>query len=96
MLPLCVQVVDPSPYPGMQLFPQSGCVPVGGAAEMQVVLHPRAVDRFDVRVAVEVREGRRTGVRIAGAIEHPTVAIDKVSSHIYSYSAVLVSGTYMM
>lgn len=63
---------------------------------MQVVLHPRAVDRFDVRVAVEVREGRRTGVRIAGAIEHPTVAIDKVSSHIYSYSAVLVSGTYMM
>ena len=80
---LCVlQVVDPSPYPGMQLFPQSGCVPVGGAAELQVVLHPLAVDRFDVRVAVEVREGRRTGVRIAGAVEHPTVAIDKVCSHV--------------
>ena len=55
---------------------------MGGAAELQVVLHPQAVDRFDVKVAVEVREGRRTGVRIAGAVEPPTVAIDKVSSYI--------------
>lgn len=89
MYPLCLQVADPSPYAGMQLFPRSGCVPVGGAAELLVVLHPKSVDRFDVRVGVELRGGKKVGIRMAGAVEHPVIAIDKVGSMTCYYSTMV-------
>ena len=76
----------------MQLFPRSGCVPVGGAADLQVVLHPKSADRFDVRVGVELRSGRRVGVRMTGAVEHPTIAIDKVGGTACCLSVEVIIG----
>ena len=72
-------MVNPTPYPGLRVYPESGCVPVGGATDLILHLHPQAVDKFDTQLAVQVREGRRLRLKLVGAVEEPIVGIDRVS-----------------
>ena len=73
------QVVEPKPYPGLRVSPESGCVPVGGTTPISLHLHPTAVDTFDSELAVKVREGRTLRLKLAGVVEKPIVGIDRVS-----------------
>ncbi|XP_052808119.1 cilia- and flagella-associated protein 47-like isoform X2 [Mya arenaria] len=70
------QVNDPNPFPGLQVSPLHGVVPVGGNAELQVKLSPDAILKFDTRVQVAIKGGRNIELRMGGTVEPPTVDID--------------------
>ena len=74
-----MQVSDPAPYPGMNVYPQSGCVPVGGATKLTIAFHPKLAEKFDALMSVQFREGRSLFLRLAGTVEEPLVSIDKVT-----------------
>ena len=74
-----MQVSDPAPYPGMKVYPKSGCVPVGGATELTIAFHPELAKKFDALMSVHFREGRSLFLRLAGTVEEPLVSIDKVT-----------------
>lgn len=73
------QVVNPEPCPGLRVHPESGCVPVGGASDLKLHLHPNSTTVFDTELVVHVRGGRKLALKVVGAAEEPTVTIDKVS-----------------
>ncbi|XP_052240686.1 cilia- and flagella-associated protein 47-like isoform X3 [Dreissena polymorpha] len=70
------QVNDPNPFPGLQVSPIHGVVPVGGNAELQVKLTPDAILKFDTRVQVAIKGGKNLELRMGGTVEPPTVDID--------------------
>ncbi|XP_053397416.1 cilia- and flagella-associated protein 47-like isoform X4 [Mercenaria mercenaria] len=70
------QVNDPNPFPGLQVSPLHGVVPVGGHAELQVKLTPDAILKFDTRVQVAIKGGKNLELRMGGTVEPPTVDID--------------------
>ena len=76
---VCVQVADTQAPVGLKVFPESGCVPVGGATELRLVVHPETVGHFEGRVCVRLREGRPLSLKLAGTVEQPCVSIDQVS-----------------
>ena len=79
---LIPQVKNPEPCPGLRVSPTSGCVPVGGASDLQLHLHPDSVAVFDTELEVLVRGGRSLTLKVVGAVEEPTVTIDKVKGHV--------------
>lgn len=70
--------MDPTPYPGMEVYPKGGCVPVGGTTELKLMFHPESVDKFDAKLSVHFWEGKTLTLKLAGAVEKPMVCIDKV------------------
>ncbi|KAL4233464.1 hypothetical protein ACF0H5_008145 [Mactra antiquata] len=70
------QVNDPNPFPGLQVNPLHGVVPVGGHAELQVKLTPDAILKFDTRVQVAIKGGKNLELRMGGTVEPPSVDID--------------------
>ena len=60
------------------MFPDSGSVAIGGAANLKVLVCPETVGVFDIRVCVSLREGKTLSFRLAGTVEQPTVSIDQV------------------
>ena len=76
---VCEQVADTQAPVGLKVFPESGCVPVGGATELRLVVHPETVGHFEGRVCVRLREGRPLSLKLAGTVEQPCVSIDQVS-----------------
>ena len=75
---LVLQVNDPNPFPGLQVSPLHGVVPVGGYAELQVKLTPDAIIKFDTRVQVSVKGAKNLELRMGGTVEPPSVDIDLV------------------
>ena len=63
----------------MMVHPKSGCVPVGGACDLKLHLHPVSVTLFDTELVVMVRGGRKLKLKLVGAAEKPKVTIDRVS-----------------
>ena len=63
------------------MSPTSGCVPVGGASDLQLHLHPDNAAVFDTELEVAIRGGRSLTLKVVGAAEEPTVTIDKVRGH---------------
>ncbi|XP_034145586.1 cilia- and flagella-associated protein 47 [Esox lucius] len=70
------QVLDVYPLPGMTVTPTAGVVPVGGQAEIQVHLNPRAVMKFDTRVEIALRNMKSLELRVGGSVEPPLVDIN--------------------
>ena len=73
--------MNPEPCPGLRVHPESGCVPVGGASDLKLHLHPHSTSIFDTEVAVRIRGGRKLTLKIVGAAEEPTVTIDRVRTN---------------
>ena len=71
-------MVDPSPHPGLRVYPESGVVPAGGTAPLNLLLCPEAVGGIDSRVGVALREGKTLSVRLAGMVEQPVLCVDQV------------------
>lgn len=71
---------DPNPFPGLQVSPLHGVVPVGGSAELQVKLMPDAMLKFDTRVQVAIKGSKCLELRMGGTVEPPSVDIDLVST----------------
>ena len=63
------------------MHPESGCVPVGGASDLKLHLHPNSTSIFDTEVLVRIRGGRKLTLKIVGAAEEPTVTIDRVRTN---------------
>lgn len=80
LVQIWTQIRDPSPHSGMNVYCESSCVPVGGAVELKVVLRPEIAGQFDVKLYIDLKEGKCTSFRIAGSVEHPSVSISKVQS----------------
>lgn len=74
------QIRDPTPHSGMNVYCESNCVPVGGAVELKVVLKPEHTGHFDVKLYIDLKEGKCISFRIAGIVEHPSVSVSKVQS----------------
>ncbi|XP_071134806.1 cilia- and flagella-associated protein 47-like isoform X3 [Mytilus edulis] len=70
------QVIDSNPFPGLTVSPVHGVVPVGGFAELKVMLTPQAMVKFDTRVQVAIKQGKTLELRMGGTVEPPTVDID--------------------
>ena len=75
---------DPNPFPGLQVNPLHGIVPVGGHAELQVKLTPDAILKFDTRVQVAIKGAKNLELRMGGTVEPPAVDIDLVSIKVKS------------
>jgi len=73
-----LQVIDSNPFPGLTVTPVHGVVPVGGFAELKVMLTPQAMVKFDTRVQVAIKGGKTLELRMGGTVEPPTVDIDLV------------------
>ena len=54
---------------------------MGGASDLQLHLHPDNVAVFDTELEVVIRGGRSLTLKVVGAVEEPTVTIDKVRGH---------------
>ena len=78
-----LQILSPSPLPGLVLSPVCGVVPVGGVTLISATLTPNAVMKFDSQVNIAVRNGKSVEIRVSGSVEPPLVDIDLV------YAAVL-------
>ena len=74
------QIRDPSPHSGMNVYCESRCVPVGGAVELKVALKPEIAGQFDVKLYIDLKEGKCISFRIAGNVEHPSVTVNKVQN----------------
>lgn len=72
------KVADATPYPGMQVHPACGCVPVGGVVGLTVIFKPQKVGAFDVKLGILLQEGKGLSLRVAGSVEQPIVTIDQV------------------
>ena len=70
---------DSNPFPGLQISPLHGVVPVGGYAELQAKLTPDSILKFDTRVQVSVKGCKNMELRMGGTVEPPLVDIDLVS-----------------
>ena len=79
MYTLVLKVINPEPCAGLKVHPKSGCVPVGGASDLQLHLHPESEALFDTELVVAVRGGKRLSLKLVGAAEEPRVTIDRVS-----------------
>ena len=71
-------MIDSNPFPGLTVTPVHGVVPVGGFAELKVMLTPQAMVKFDTRVQVAIKGGKTLELRMGGTVEPPTVNIDLV------------------
>ena len=73
----------------MTVHPKSGCVPVGGACDLKLHLHPVSVTLFDTELVVMVRGAgsRKLKLKLVGAAEEPKVTIDRVSV-LHGYRAI--------
>ena len=70
--------MNPEPCPGLRVHPESGCVPVGGASDLKLHLHPDSVAVFDTELVVCIRGGRKLALKVVGAAEKPTITINRV------------------
>ena len=59
--------------------PVQGIVPVGGKAELKIILSPNALIKFDTRIQVAIRGWKTLELRVGGSVEPPCVDIDLVS-----------------
>ena len=73
-----LQIVNPSPLPGLMLSPVYGVVPVGGVTLISATLTPNAIMKFDTQVNIAVRNGKPVELRVSGTVEPPLVDIDLV------------------
>ena len=73
------QVLDPVPFQGLVVTPVQGIVPVGGKAELKIILSPNALIKFDTRIQVAIRGWKTLELRVGGSVEPPCVDIDLVS-----------------
>lgn len=71
-------MLDPAPFQGLLVDPVQGVVPVGGKAELKIMLSPNALIKFDTRIQVAIRGGKTLELRVGGAVEPPCVDIDLV------------------
>ncbi|XP_078495986.1 cilia- and flagella-associated protein 47 isoform X1 [Ciona intestinalis] len=69
-------VINSNPFPGMTVTPVHGMVPVGGTAELKVVLLPNSVVKFDTWIQVNIRGWKTIDLRMGGTVEPPEVDID--------------------
>ncbi|XP_076799523.1 cilia- and flagella-associated protein 47-like isoform X2 [Clavelina lepadiformis] len=69
-------VINSNPFPGMTVSPVHGIVPVGGNAELKIVLSPTAVVKFDTWIQVNIRGWKTIDLRMGGTVEPPEVDID--------------------
>jgi len=72
------QVLDPNPFQGLMVTPVQGIVPVGGKAELKIILTPNALIKFDTRIQVAIRGWKTLELRVGGTVEPPCVDIDLV------------------
>ena len=77
-------MVDPSPHPGLRVYPECGVVPAGGTTPLNLLLCPEAVGGIDSQVGVALREGKSLSVRLAGMVEQPALSVDEVRVLLYS------------
>uniref|UniRef100_A0A1I8GWP8 Calponin-homology (CH) domain-containing protein n=1 Tax=Macrostomum lignano TaxID=282301 RepID=A0A1I8GWP8_9PLAT len=68
-------VINSKPWPGMELEPLSGVVPVGGQKEIRISFTPSAVSKFDCGTRVAIRGWRDLELRMGGTILSPCVDI---------------------
>ena len=69
------KVSNTSPYPGMNITPVTGCIPVGGSVQLHVQLDPRVAGKFDTWINVSLRKAKQISLRVAGSVEMPSVAV---------------------
>ena len=67
-----------SVIPYLTIAPGTGCIPVGGNAELTLSYHPTSVTMIDRSIRIRLREGGMLKLRIAAKVEPPKVMIDKV------------------
>ena len=79
----------------MNIYCESGHVPVGGAAEIRVTLTPQFVGQFDVTLNMDLKEGKCLSLRIAGTVEYPCVSVDKVQIMMTVQYNFIIIMTYM-
>lgn len=62
----------------MKISPSSGCIPSGGAIELEIQVCPSTVGCFDVKICVNVRDSKQLSVRLSGSVEQPRISVEKV------------------
>ena len=72
------QVSDPSPHPGLQVFPTSGCIAAKGTTELTLTLHTEQLGKVDTDITVQLRQGKTLHLKVIGSVQQPILHIDKV------------------
>lgn len=72
------QVSDPSPHPGLQVFPTSGCIAAKGTAELTLTLHSEQLGKVDTDISVQIRQAKTLRLKVIGSVQQPVLHIDKV------------------
>ena len=68
----------------MEVYCESGCVPVGGIVELRVVLKPEITELFDVKLYIDFKCGKSFSLRITGTVEYPSVSVSQVCRLLHS------------
>ena len=61
-------------------------MPVGGKAELSIILSPNALIKFDTRIQVAIRGWKTLELRVGGSVEPPCIDIDLVRSQSPSFN----------
>ena len=69
------------PFQGLLVTPVQGVIPIGGKAELKIMLSPNALIKFDTRIQVAIRGGKTLELRVGGTVEPPCVDIELVSRY---------------
>ena len=51
--------------------------------ELKVVIKPEKIGQFDVKMYIDLREGKSYSLRIAGNVEYPMVSVSKVCTSFF-------------
>lgn len=62
----------------VKVTPSSGCIPGGGAVELNIKVCPTLVGSFDIKTCVCIRGNKQLYIRLSGTVEQPSVTVEKV------------------
>ncbi|KAL5265854.1 hypothetical protein ACHWQZ_G006507 [Mnemiopsis leidyi] len=70
------QVLNPQPTPFCTVKPESGCIPVGGMVNLELSFFAVDIEKFDFKIDVRIRGGKKQTLRVGGSVEPPLVECD--------------------